>query len=896
MNNEVNTAATMRRSSDTVERQRADSGGAPYSALPASPTLTNPDMILPEFPDYDDNTISLDHSQSPLTAWKNAQAGNLGFDLSAESFIAGPITPTTPIIYGNGTMLSDIGEVTEVESTCGPSRSRSGSTRSELAIVTSTALPYEAIKQRIKQSRMAHQRHMSVDSNSTVTAHDQTGLFADFDDAVSIDDSNFQGDDEDSVADSYIDDASVQETISPAKDSLDPDDARYSTTLSRRAEQILANAKRRLTTMEGNLNRARSSISSPSWSSMGSHSTPSPPVGRPTTATSLGKDGQRKAPHGHNRVSSESSILGENRPTISTQRSLSALGTSGGYRRPLQGLRNTDYARNNANSTPSNNPAYEISALNSKMTVHVQDRPLEPLREGTISEEKDILQMDTENAKPDVHLSPVDSIPDKNLKRSASSTQMRDLKDQVNDLKGRLSTLRDQARADSLKRRSLQSLRTPSPFTHARVEQWYAESNSHEDGGVPLHGDSVGQTTTENSSDPRDQMSSLIEVQASLHSCEEPQLTRSASIEEPAAEVTLDTAGSQPVSTNLMDDAEQSAAEVNDGFVDVLDITEVARTDDGYQYAEADDFYESASESGASTYHDTVQAQISHEDREDAFDYEHFFLHSAMGSMSRRRMRHKGSNDSFSSDGSVETTRGPIVSQPTNVSAIKTGHRSRRGSAGSTSTMESFATATEGRHTRVGIATPREYDDEHNDEYDDEYSEHIITLPVRARTHTPDTARRMVFSPDAGDSRSGQRHSQLGLHRRPQSSAAVFQHRSSVSSISSGTNRTFPLINRSKENKGILTPGDSPDHGLKQISETIMSETASICEKESLHDGEKVAPMQMLDKYDQILVERLVASLGRCVLGLSESGHASAEGREFRGKIEAACRALEKLE
>ncbi|KAK5628255.1 hypothetical protein RRF57_003970 [Xylaria bambusicola] len=247
MNNNVNPAAAMRQFSDTAERQRADSGGTPYSALPASPTLTNPDMILPEFPDYDDSTMSLDDSQSPLTAWKNAQAGNLGFDLPAESFIAGPITPATPIIYGNGTMLSDIGEVTEVESTCGPSRSRSGSTRSELAIVTSTALPYEAIKQRIKQSRMAHQRHMSVDSNSTVTAHDQAGLFVDFDDAVSIDDSNFQGDDEDSVADSYIDDASVQETISPAKDSFDPDDARYSTTLSRRAEQILANAKRRLT-------------------------------------------------------------------------------------------------------------------------------------------------------------------------------------------------------------------------------------------------------------------------------------------------------------------------------------------------------------------------------------------------------------------------------------------------------------------------------------------------------------------------------------------------------------------------------------------------------------------------------------------------------------------------
>lgn len=210
-----------------------------------SPTLTNPDMILP---DYDDSAMSPDRSHSPLTMWKNAHAAGMGFELSPDSFTAGPVTPTTPIIYGNGTMLSDIGEVTEVESTCGPNRSRSGSTRSEIAIVTSTALPYEAIKQRIKQSRMAHQRQVSVDSNSTVTAHDQAGLFADFDDTVSVDDSNFQGDDEDSVAESYIDDPLLHDGILPAREPpLTSDEARYSTPLSRRAEEILANAKRRLT-------------------------------------------------------------------------------------------------------------------------------------------------------------------------------------------------------------------------------------------------------------------------------------------------------------------------------------------------------------------------------------------------------------------------------------------------------------------------------------------------------------------------------------------------------------------------------------------------------------------------------------------------------------------------
>ncbi|KAI1121454.1 hypothetical protein F5Y10DRAFT_101668 [Nemania abortiva] len=881
----------MQSPSGAAERQ-AGSGSTSYPPLPASPTLTNPDMILP---DYDDSAISLDRSESPLMMWRNNHAAEMGFSLSPEAFIAGPITPTTPIIYGNGTMLSDIGEVTEVESTCGPNRSRSGSTRSEIAMVTSTALPYEAIKQRIKQSRMAHQRQMSVESNSTVTAHDQAPLFADFDDAVSIDDSNFQGDDEDSVADSYIDDASVQETISQAKEStFSPDDARYSTPLSRRAEQILANAKRRLTTMEGNLHRARSSLSSPT--SMGSHSTPSPPIGRPATAVSLSNNQERqKFSPGHTRTSSEGNIPAEkSKLNVPTHRSLSALGTTGGYHR-LQNPRNADHTHYSIDGALSNQSLYGNPTFsNSKIALHGQDRLLEPLSEDGVFGEIYTPGQDAENTKADSLLSPVGSLSDKGLKRSASSAQMRDLKDQVNDLKGRLSTLRDQARADSMKRRSLQSLRTPSPFTHARVEQWYADAGSHEDGITPP-GNFNTQVITESSTDPYGQNGGSIEAETINHKSDEPKEIPATSAQEFTASTGLSSADSQPVESTIVTDVKSNEAEADVDFVNDLDDIDDMRTEDGYELAEAGDFDDSASESGASSYHDSVQAQVSHEDREDAFDYEHFFLHSAMGSMSRRRMRRKGSSDSFSSEDSVETTRGPNTSQPTGVLAINAS-RARRGSAGSTSTMDSFATATEGRHTRAGIITPQEYTDEYDDEYDDRFPGRVITLPERARTHTPDTAKRMVFSPVAGESGPDPRLSHSSLYRRPQSSAAAFQHRSTGSTLSTGTNRSFPLISKSKGDRGILTPDDSPDQGLKQISETLMNETASIFEKENLHGGEKVAPMQMLQRDDQILVERLVASLGRCVLGLSEAGRASAEGRAYRRKIEAARRALEGFE
>ena len=58
------------------------------------------------------------------------------------------------------------------------------------------------------------------------------------------------------------------------------------------------------------------------------------------------------------------------------------------------------------------------------------------------------------------------------ITKARSSAQMSDLKGQMQDLKGKISPLKERPRADSLRRRSLQSLRTPSPFT-AAPEQRY---------------------------------------------------------------------------------------------------------------------------------------------------------------------------------------------------------------------------------------------------------------------------------------------------------------------------------------------------------------------------------------------------------------------------------------
>jgi hypothetical protein len=75
-------------------------------------------------------------------------------------------------------------------------------------------------------------------------------MFKDFDDGVSLDDSNFQGDDEESVMDdNYEDDLEIAQAqvISRKEGRLVGNvDMSNSAALSRRAEMILANAKKRL--------------------------------------------------------------------------------------------------------------------------------------------------------------------------------------------------------------------------------------------------------------------------------------------------------------------------------------------------------------------------------------------------------------------------------------------------------------------------------------------------------------------------------------------------------------------------------------------------------------------------------------------------------------------------
>lgn len=255
-----------------------------HHSLPASPTLTNPDMILPDYGRSPSPVDLRDPMHSPLMMWRGAQAGHDSGNGSGayttnppqfHALSGGAAVPSTPIIYGNGTMLSDIGEVTEVESTLGkpsPPRHRSrpaaaaspglrnADSDADAALRSSPTIKDTAAAGGVKKRAKAAQRERrsSSDSNSTVTdardrVRDQAPVFADFDDTMSVGDSVFQGDDEESMASSYVDDSSLVDEPPLISPRLNRDSSHKYTTaqLSRRAEQILANAKKRLTVSDG---------------------------------------------------------------------------------------------------------------------------------------------------------------------------------------------------------------------------------------------------------------------------------------------------------------------------------------------------------------------------------------------------------------------------------------------------------------------------------------------------------------------------------------------------------------------------------------------------------------------------------------------------------------------
>ena len=619
---------------------------------------------------------------------------------------------------------------------------------------------------------------------------------------------------------------------------------------------------------------------------------------------------------------------------VSAQRSQSALGAAGGYRQPLLESKSADHIR----SAPQ--------AADSSRTMRKSTGGLHPLTEDQVAQ-LDEFDGTTEPAMTNKFLSPTfGSFSDgaKGLQRSASAAQMRDIKDikdQMKDLKGKISSLREQARVDSMKRRSLQSLRTPSPFTHSQIDQWYAEP-------PPTERDSVIDTNAaaqpreawngeEADSHDKDVVDSMEDRNtdggdASYHGVVEdatatqlrPALVRPTSVifvpnEPPRVDLEHEVQEDEEVDFDV-EERFDTPADLEERFDTATEMYEDIESD-GFRDA-VDLGYES--ESGESLYHDTVQHMVSHEDREDAFDYEHFFLHSAMGTMRRDSL------SSYASEGSVETTKGPTgaghLGEASENEPEEGQPRSpsfdRRNSTTSISTIDTFATAEEER-SRRSVDIGRDVDASIDLTSESQAPSHASTVRPRSAGTIGHRSLSAIMTREGEDAipsipeeceddtqgfSSNRRMS--SAFRRPMS----MTHRPSVSSFdSTGTNRSFPLVNKTKapsaNSTGVLTPNSSPDQELKNISDTLMAETANAYElqQQGGEDGTPKSamfsngastpqPLQALLREDKYLVERVVAELGKCVLGLTESGRASTESRMYRRRIDAARRILEGLD
>ncbi|KAF7159604.1 hypothetical protein CNMCM6106_006920 [Aspergillus hiratsukae] len=662
--------------------------------IPPSPTLSNPDMILPfdegeresSTPSPPFNLPSLSHLQA---FYENKPLPSLpGTDNSHGAPYGGPVRPQKKN-FPRHTWLQDsrdacrrLSDIGEEDAGSPPHKGKTGN----LSLASHASVPRLASSPVLygrgeKETRDSKAWSRSSSSGSTISAVSEPSLQ--------------EGTKNNADGSGASTSEEAQGVTSVAKEK-GPDDEFSSVILESEAERILENAKKKLTLMEGNLSRARSSIRlSPSLSPSPS---PSPaagaqsmglgqPVGglyrsiskadrrasalRPRATYTSSQD---SANNRHSRVHSETqlpSTAPAEPPTTgpNLSRSMSAMGssTSSNFHndeRSFQYDTTRAYLTHRA-SVASMQPPASVQRAHSAQHSGSSETP-----KGLGITSPDV-ESDTAYKYEKFNS---DHPPRDPPSRAQSQLQVRDLQDQMKGLHIKISSLKVKAQEDNLRRRSLQSLRTPSPFTEG--DQWYPSALELKNSNGSLRSN-TGRVRTP-------------EAQESYHQeRREPETVRKESAYErnhrtEQAEGKLQrkpSAASHTVSLNesLYEDAEEGEYYMDGSSGSEIDreaLEEILR-----EPLDDEDLEESLEAFPAVPQHTEMTP---HEEREDAFDYEHFILHSALGNYSRSKLR-RPSNVSTSS---VETTR-PFHE------ASGTRH-SRSDSTTSLSTIATFATATEG--------------------------------------------------------------------------------------------------------------------------------------------------------------------------------------------------------
>ncbi|SMQ46986.1 unnamed protein product [Zymoseptoria tritici ST99CH_3D7] len=587
----------------------------------------------------------------------------------------------------------------------------------------------------------------------------------------------------------YLDDFSENEEAFARKEQRARDEY-HSAVLSTRAEQILANAKARLNVMEGNLRGARDLVApltaanlkratslgsahySPNYSSraryipqsndhdyFNAEPTPRRRLHPQMSSPHIGRDYQ-----GHTRGFSETVVPSPALDSLATFSNDRAKRTNGGHATP----RDRSTLR-----TPEPTPAQQLRTSKSfdylgggggwrDRPLHSRtspdSNPLEPLPEGDESRKSGHGRHDSQDTLNGLGI----------RSTSRSSSRALELRDQLSSLKSKMSSLKEKAREDSLKRQSQANQRS-SPFSNARSsppEMFYTSSPTFGDSGLDANA-GVGSAAASPPTPFSDRGSWQFGVAFAGH--------RDAIAEQAIqhARVVEIVAGNSPIGRKLSvrrlretpTPPPKSRAPTPSGSTSGSS----ARNRFGYHHAKSskgsggsgglpettsvdstrggsspltvvsdrqvtpprkpqvdksvDDDY-APSEGGESIYEDAQVSQphsVPHEQREDAFDYEHFFLTSALANYHAGARRGSTSSGSGSSVSSVATARGPAMNDedtfdatyppptpqtPERLRAIERGlfSYSRRASNDSMSTMNTFATADEDIYDRAPVS------------------------------------------------------------------------------------------------------------------------------------------------------------------------------------------------
>lgn len=311
--------------------------------------------------------------------------------------------------------------------------------------------------------------------------------------------------------------------------------------------------------------------------------------------------------------------------------------------------------------------------------------------------------------------------------RAHSQLQVRELKDQAEGLKNKISMLKQRTQEENLRRRSLQSLRTPSPFSSAKG--WYTSSMEYRTSGSDSSSN-LGQEWSPKSSNREHELHESHESNAPSRDGtphephEHSPNTATERVSNHVSEKSANHGGESNSDHSTADDTtepaqeqhvEEDKSDTND-HGDADDTKSVAES----QYEDAEQFdddspidrdalneilNEPLDDDEDEEFEDfpTMAPEATpHEEREDAFDYENFYLHSALGSYTGGRLR----SSSSSSAESTETTR-PTRSSPSGPSRHS---HLRSSSRDSISTAATFATATEHAYVSDAENVVEEFD------------------------------------------------------------------------------------------------------------------------------------------------------------------------------------------